>query len=367
MAKIRSNPLYDRSAHFFENYNHGPRELTKGEVDSVKRLKDEIQDLETRGGSLRREIFQGFEVSMPFGIAAGIAYGSQFLALYNQLGYGFLTHKSVRDRRWEGNPMPHLFYLKNGNFEEGFTVSAEPTNMISSSLGMHCLGPEVWQPQMTSFRQANPDIPIILSGVVTQGRTHEEIVGQYVRLGLDAQMLGANAYEFNVSCPNEMQGHSGELQDNRAFLADVLQELNQKLRIPILVKIGHREDLTEFAIAVGRVLDGNGGIVAVNTKSAIIRNPDGSYAFGEERQRAGVSFEPLAQYAIDALRQLIEIRQESGYDFKIFSAGGVTRPNDVSERLNMGADAVESASGAMSDPTLGLEVRRHLLEQQMRA
>lgn len=366
MGAVNLTPLYDTKSPFFQNYAKGPRSLSKPESLRIQKLKAEISDLESNGASLKKRIFPNFEVDAPFGIAAGVAYGSRFLSLYESLGYGFLTQKTVRDRRWEGNPMPHIFYLKGGSFEKGFTVSQDPTEMMSNSFGMPCLGPEVWIPELTAFRKENPNVPLIISGVVTLGKTSEEIVSQYVEIGRNVEKIGANAYEVNVSCPNEMQGHSGELQDNLPFIADVLEELNSELRIPVLIKIGYREDLSELVRTAGEILNGKGGIVAVNIKPAIIRNEEGGYAYGEQRPRAGVGYSPINAYALDALNQLLKARQKTGYEFKIFSVGGITRPEDVSKRLKLGADAVEAASGAMSDSSLAFEVRKHLLEQNLK-
>jgi dihydroorotate dehydrogenase len=363
MGAKKPMPLYDITSSFFQNYEKGPRSLSKSESLQVQKLNDEIVRLESGGASTRSRIFPNFEVGTPFGVASGIAYGSKFLSIYKELGYGFLTQKTVRDRRWEGNPMPHVFYLKGGSFEEGFTVSEEPTEMMCNSFGMPSVGPEVWIPELTAFKKANPDVPLIISGVATQAKTSEEMIRQHAEIGRNVEKIGADAYEINVSCPNEMEGHTGELQDNLPFISDVLQELTSKLKIPILAKIGYRENLSEFARTAGKILDGKGGIVAINVKPGIIRNKEGGYAYGEKRPRAGVGYSPINGYALDVLKQLIEVRQESGYDFKIFSVGGIARPEEVSQRLKLGADAVEAASSAMSDPTLALRVRKHLLEQ----
>lgn len=362
---IKFNPLYDRSVHFFENYEKGPRKLTPEELAEIKKLEEEIKNLESQGASLKRKILDNFEVSMPFGISSGPAYGSKFLSVYNKLGYGFLTQKTVRDRRWEGNPMPHNVYLKKGSLEEGYTVSAEPTETMANSFGMHSLAPEVWAPDLAAFKKDNPDATLIISGVVTQAKQREEAISQYVKIGARAEETKADAYELNVSCPNEMEGHSNELQDDLSFIVDVLSAVTEKIRIPVFIKIGHRKNLSEFATSVGEILDGKGAIVAINAIPAVIKDPDGSYHFGEKRPKAGVSYTPIALHAKDALNQLVRVRDKTGYDFKIFSVGGVARPEDVSERLKMGADAVESGAAAMTYPMLALETKKYLLKQAL--
>jgi len=360
------NPIYDRSIHLFENFEKGPRQLTQTEVGDVERLKREIKELESRGASTKRRILDKFEVSMPFGVSSGPAYGSKYLDIYNRLGYGFLTQKTVRDRKWEGNPMPHTTYLEGGSLEAGFTASQGPTELVANSFGMNSVAPEVWTRDLKSFKEQNPGAVLVMSGVVTQAHQREDAISQYVEIGMKSEEIRADAYEVNVSCPNEMEGRSNELQDDTDFIVDVLGELTSKIKIPIFLKIGHRKDLTEFAKTTGKILDGRGALVAINSISAVIKNPDGSYKFGDKRPKAGVSYLPIADKAKESLAQLVKARQQSGYDFKIFSVGGVAKPEDVLERLRMGADAVESGAGAMTVPTLGLETRKYLLEQNLK-
>jgi dihydroorotate dehydrogenase len=363
MAKATAlNPLYNRSAHLFRNCEEGPRELDKKERDTIALLESEIQALEDGGASLKRSLFRGFSVSSPLGVASGPAYGSKFLGLYTRLGYGFVTQKTVRDRIWEGNPVPNVLYLKGGDFESGFVTSDAPTLMMTNSFGMTSIDPGEWERDLASFSRTHEE-PLIISGVATKAATRSENIEQYVKLGVVSERIGANAYEINVSCPNEMEGHSGELQDDLGFLSEVLLELKDTLTIPILIKIGHREDLSRLVLSVGKILDGIGGFVAINTKPAVVRKDDGSYAYGEGRPRAGINMKPLAPFAKDALRQLVRIRKQSGYDFRIFNVGGILTPEDVAERLEMGADAVESAGAAMTDPYLGLETKKYLLEK----
>jgi dihydroorotate dehydrogenase len=362
---MQLNPLYDRSVHFFENYEKGPRELTKPETAEAERLRKEIKELESEGVSLRKSILKNFEVSMPFGISSGPAYGGKFLSMYNKLGYGFVTQKTVRDRRWEGNPMPHNVYLAKGSLDEGYIVSPEPTEIMANSFGMHSLAPEVWAPDLAAFKKENPKATLVISGVVTQAKKREEAISQYVKIGVKAEEIKADAYELNVSCPNEMEGHSNELQDDLPFVEDVLDEVAGKIKIPVFIKIGYRKDLSEFATSVGEVLDNRGAIVAINAISAVVRNPEGSLHFGEKRPKAGISYLPIAPQAKDALNQLLKVRERTGYNFKIFSVGGVARPEDVSERLKMGADAVESGAAAMTYPMLALETRKYLLQQKL--
>lgn len=364
--KPQLNSLYDTSIHFFDNVTRGPRSLTVDELSYIERLKEDIYQLESRGVSLKRELFPGVVVDFPLGIGAGIAYGSKFLDLYRQLGYGFLTQKTVRDGFWKGNPMPHVSYLDEGNYEDGFVATDKPTKLwLSNSFGIHCFGIGNWEPDIGLFVASNPDTPLIVSGVVTLGTDKNEIIRQYAEIGKRAKRVGASAYEINVSCPNEMEGHSGEIQDDAGLVREIVQETKHQSGIPTLVKIGYRpqETLAKFVRHVGDAAD---GIVAINTMPAIVRKHDASYAYGDRRQRAGVSGEPLKPYAEETLKTLVTLREHFGDHYRIISVGGVTEPLDVKKRRDMGAHAVASAAAAMSYPPFGLETKRYLLEQELR-
>lgn len=364
---MEMQPLYDRSVHFFENYEKGPRALTVAEENQIGSLKEQISLLESEGASTEKELFNGFKIRMPLGLAPGPAYGAKFLSLYNKLGYGFLTQKTLRDRRWEANPMLHTTYLKpGGSYEEGFIASDVPTEYVANSFGMHSVAPDVWVPELKALKKEINDTPLIISGVVTQPKKREEAISQYLEIGKKSQETGANAYEVNVSCPNEMEGKSNELQDDTEFLVDLMDELVKKLQIPVILKIGHRTDLVKLSDAVGETLSKNGAICGINSISAVIKNPDGSPTFGEKRPKAGTSYLPVAPAAKDSLAQLVKARRESGFSYKIISVGGIARPEDVLERLKMGADAVESGAAAMTYPMLALDTRKYLLEQNLK-
>ena len=359
------NPLYDTSIHFFDNVRAGPRSLTVEEVTYIEQLREDINNLESQGVSLRRELFPDVVIQSPLGIPAGIAYGSKFLELYRQLGYGFETQKTVRDGFWKGNPMPHIVYLEEGNYTDGFTATETPNRLlVSNSFGIHCFGTSEWEPDIGLFIVKYPDTPTIVSGVVTLGTDKKEVIRQYSEIGKRAKRIGASAYEVNVSCPNEMEGHSGEIQDDTGLCREIVQETKHQSGLPLLIKIGYRppEILRKFVRHVGDVVD---GIVGINTMPAVVRRRDGSYAYGDRRPRAGVSGERLKPYAEEVLETLLSLRKDFGDSYIIISVGGVTEPSDVSKRLDMGAHAVESAATAMSYPPFGLEVKKHLLEREL--
>jgi dihydroorotate dehydrogenase len=101
------------------------------------------------------------------------------------------------------------------------------------------------------------------------------------------------------------------------------------------------------------------GIVAINTFSARVLDADGESTF-PGRPRAGVSGSAIKGLGQEVVKNLVALRGEfkrSHNDFTILGVGGVITPEDALEYLNLGADGVESCTGAFLNPNLGLLIR----------
>jgi len=68
--------------------------------------------------------------------------------------------------------------------------------------------------------------------------------------------------------------------------------------------------------------------------------------------RPGVAGYALRDLSRDFVRKLVEIRRRSGLSFDIIAMGGVMTAEEVVELLLLGADAVQSSTGANLDPDL---------------
>jgi len=113
--EITSEPLYDVSSSFWENFDRGPRTLTDQETSRLERLSDEICNLEKSSGESTRVTLFGKTIPSPVGVASGPAPNYRWLVLFSQLGYSILTYKTMRDRRWIGHGMPNLLHVE-GDF-----------------------------------------------------------------------------------------------------------------------------------------------------------------------------------------------------------------------------------------------------------
>ena len=147
-----------------------------------------------------------------------------------------------------------------------------------------------------------------------------------------------DAFVVNISSPNT-QGlrdllHPKALQK---FLGSVLAYGNklESTRTPILLKLSPDIDDSVLKSVVETSLNiGIDGFVATNT--TLLRPK--SVQFPVE---GGLSGQPLAQRSKEVLQILTQIMGKNNRNTLIVSVGGVSSPEDVVERLDLGADLVQ--------------------------
>jgi orotate phosphoribosyltransferase len=72
--------------------------------------------------------------------------------------------------------------------------------------------------------------------------------------------------------------------------------------------------------------------------------------------QSGLCGEFIRPFGLSHVEKLKEIQQAKGYDYAIMGIGGVTTPEDYELYLSLGADAAQSATGAMMDPYLAHKI-----------
>ena len=150
----------------------------------------------------------------------------------------------------------------------------------------------------------------------------------------------ADAFVVNISSPNT----SGlrelfEPKFLRSFLMQILDARGtvekKSSSTPVLLKLSPDLERADLATVVETALEvGIDGFIATNTTLA--RNPGSHFS-----KEGGVSGCPLAPYSKKALRELLEILGTARKNLLIISTGGVMTPEDVAERLALGADLVQ--------------------------
>jgi len=363
------NPLYNINIPFWDNLRLGPRKLTESEKQRINELNMAIESLKKEHDIDLSFDFFDKRIESPVGLCAGPAYGSKWLSLYAKLGYDILTQKTVRDRLWKGHPLPNIVCIKGG-WEDRFEIVDKFTGSITNSFGIGSLAPEEWSADLSNFiRNLNDSKTLKISTVCTpsKGETQESIIEQFVNLSRIVKQTGSHGVEFDLSCPNIAPGESSsegdiytDAKQTRKITEAVRNEVGNKL--PIFLKVGYLKDYTNLVEEISGLAD---AIVAVNAMPAPVSYKDGRNVFGDRGGKAGVCGLALLNMGLDAVKQLVKLRERFG-NFKIIGVGGILNPEIAIKYLNLGADAIEIGTGAIYNPFLALEIKKALLERRIK-
>jgi dihydroorotate dehydrogenase len=198
-----------------------------------------------------------------------------------------------------------------------------------------------------------------VTATVEEGR-EEDMLAQFASLALEGKLAGADSVELNLSCPNVLPGEGGETFTDAKLSGSVVDSVRRSVGsgFPIFVKVGVLDDYSEL---VERTYDEGIAYVAVNSVPAEVRGPSGEILFLDRGGRAGICGAAIREGAKRAVSSLAALKR-GGREFKVIGLGGILGPQDALALLGAGADAVESATGALLDPCLGLKTRLALLE-----
>lgn len=348
------------SLSFWENYSRGPRELTKEEKASLRGLAYRIRQTERQGGVSTKIVLFGKKVANPVGIASGPAPNFKWLTFFSGLGYGILTYKTMRDRSWRGHGMPNLLNVR-GDFHRGFVAGDEITGSITNSLGMPTPEPEVWKREARRMARIKGDRFFVMSVTATpDGGGEEDMLSQFASLALAGKRAGADAVELNLSCPNVLPGEGGETYTDAKLSGRVVDAVRRGVSsgYPIFVKVGYLDDYRTF---VDETYDERVAYVAINSVPGVVRDSARKVLFSDRGGKAGISGVAIREKAREAVSKLVKLRK-GRKDFKVIGLGGVLGAWDALSLMDKGADAVESATGALLDPSLGLRISLGLLK-----
>ncbi|HEV7623679.1 MAG TPA: quinone-dependent dihydroorotate dehydrogenase [Amnibacterium sp.] len=281
----------------------------------------------------RRTVARGMRVSAlglsfptPFGLAAGFDKNAVGLRGLGALGFGHVEIGTVTALAQPGNPAPRLFRL--------------PADAaLVNRMGFNNEGAEAVAARLARLRRAGA-LPVI---GVNIGKSRAVAVDDAIDdYRTSARLLAPHAdyLVVNVSSPNT-PGLRGlqELDRLEPLLVAVREEAQGT---PLLVKIA--PDLEDDAIR--RIADLTvrldlAGVVATNTtiRRDGLTTPAGEVAAVGE---GGLSGAPLKARSLEVLRVL---RAALPAERCLISVGGVTTPDDVRERLALGADLVQGYTG----------------------
>lgn len=370
-------PLYDVNLTYEDNYERGPFGDFTGE--GLQRLADE-QNAEAADKQEPRFDFFGQEVLSPFGIPAEPLLNERFTTAAFRAGFDIATYKTVRSRAWECNPFPNVLsvhpvsadgtltphspetvegLLADTNFGEPASIS------ISNSFGVPSQDPDVWQPDMQRAIERAGQGQVLLAsfqGSRTSDMSEEQYIADHVTTARLVLETGARVVEMNTSCPNE--GHGRLLCHNPQLVGRITEAVKNEIGdVPLIIKLAFMpDDMSVETMLRETALHGSvQGFATINTISSKLVDKNGNQALpGVGRETSGVCGAAIKNAGLEMVERVRRAQHNLGIsdeDFHVIGVGGVTSAADYMRYRNIGASAVMSATGAMWNARLGLDVR----------
>lgn len=353
--------FYDPNKSYEENYKRGP-------FGSFKTAKPRS----VKGGP--HFSFLSQPVYLPFGIPAGPVLNSKYVAAAFNMGYDIVVYKTVRTDIYPCHPFPNIlsvhFSGKNltlHKLEKQLLGDLRYQNPISitNSFGVPSRVPDEWQRDAAkAVKAAGKGQVMIMSfmGTVRPHQTEKQFVDDYILAARLAQETGAKILEANLSCPNV--GNEGLVCYNLEVTEKIARGIRKAIgNTPLVLKIGYYRDERQLRKFAEIANDYANDIAAINTLQGTIIDKKGNQALpGNNRLKSGVCGAGIKWAGLDMVKRLDALRRKKKYRFSITGVGGVTTPQDYFQYRRAGADAVMSATGAMWNPRLALDIKRLILK-----
>lgn len=261
----------------------------------------------------------GLRFPNPLGLAAGMDKDARALGAWWALGFGFAEVGTLTPRPQEGNPRPRLFRL------------VEDRALINR-MGFNNRGAEEAAKRLKRFRERGLSFPVGVNLGKNRDTPLERAAEDYLK-ALEVLEPYGDYFVLNVSSPNTPGLRT--LQEG-PFLDELLSQLRPGTKKPLLLKVAPDLTLEALDQVVALCLKhGLEGLVAVNTtwERPNLKSPLAGEA-------GGLSGRPLKGRALEMLRHLSGVG-----GLTLVSVGGVEGPEDVWERLKLGARLVQVYTG----------------------
>ena len=318
----------------------------------------------------RRWRVLGRDVGFPIGVPACVLGGGEhWVRHFARNGYSVLTYKTVRSRAHEPNEQPNWVFAQRETRSlppgAAAEVTADPWDWVPpgspevstvNSFGVPSPAPEEWAADLERSLAAVDDDQLLIVSVMGEG-DGTALVDDFARTARLAQEAGATVVELNLSCPNTLSTSAAAgvkpplCLDADATVA-VVEGVRRALddRTGLVAKLSWLDE-PRLAALVPRLAPLVDGVAGINTLQSRVRRSDGEPTF-PGRELAGLSGAAVRDSALDFTRRLVALRGAGGRHFDVLAMGGVTDPASFEALFALGADAVQSASGAFADPFL---------------
>lgn len=289
----------------------------------------------------------GLPINHPIGLAAGFDKNAIMVRGLAQCGFAFMEVGTVTGQAQPGNPKPRLFRLPSDA-------------ALINRMGFNNQGCEAVAERLATLRKK--PLPLPIGGNIGKSKVvpNEQAVEDYLK-SFRQLMPFVDFFVVNVSSPNTPNLRA--LQDKGPLL-ELLTQLQAEQKNnpkPLWLKIApdlnpsQLEDIVDVAHSCQL-----SGVIATNTtiERSGLSTP---MAQVEAMGAGGLSGKPLKQRATEVIRFL---RQHLAHDQAIIGVGGIETGQDVFEKLQAGASAVQVYTGFIyGGPDFVFRLKKQLLDQ----
>jgi dihydroorotate dehydrogenase (NAD+) catalytic subunit len=343
-------PRYDWRRTYQWNYEHAPDPL-------------QLPETEVPGSWT----YLGRVVGSPLGIAAGPLLNGRWCLYYASLGFDVVTYKTVRSSPRACYPLPNLQPVEcrilNGG-EKNLPASDEFRGSWAVSFGMPSQAPAIWQADIAETRRLLPKnklLNVSVVGTMQPGWSIEQLADDYAACAARAAESGADSIEFNLSCPN-VTTCDGQLYQRPSAASIVAERVKRAAPLrPVIAKIGYfrsENDVGSMLDALAIHVEGVAGVNCIGTR---VIAKDGRPLFdGDARGIAGAAILDPSLRQTEAIAEYV-----TRHDLKlrIIGVGGISTATHVRQYIDAGAETVQLATAAMTDPEVGCRIRFQLSNQ----
>jgi dihydroorotate dehydrogenase len=357
------NAFYNPAKTYDDNFDDGPEDVSVNPGVYVNKGEP-------------RFTFLGFKLYSPFGIPAGPLLNSSYVKYAFDKGFDVLCYKTQRSVEFECNEFPNVLYLdvdgdltleKAATPQVGHTTTTRTKKdlSITNSFGNPSRGPDYWIDDLKkaiTYQKEGQLLIMSVVGTIKEGFSSDDYFDDFANTALMAVEAGAKVVEVNLSCPNV--ANEGILCYSREAVKSVCEKTKNKIGgVPLIAKFGYFSD--EQSELLANIIEDNKDFLAavsvINTISAPIVDDKGNQALpGPNRLKSGVCGASIKWAGVDMVKKLDKLRKENNYTYEIIGVGGVMDVDDFREYREAGANVVMSATGAMWNPDLAIEVKASL-------
>ncbi len=341
----------------------------------------------------RQKQWRGMYFPNPMGIAGGVDKNGELIPSWLRLGCGFIEIGTVTPLPQSPNP---------GKIMDRDVRS----QALWNKMGFPSMGTELVHQRIakTIHQCHNNQVPIFINIGKNRSTTNENAAQDYIQL-MESFNDQANAFVVNISSPNtnglrdllkplnlrhflqpicnhrlklrppnspKLSSQTlATLRSDPKFQSTLREGLPPNLarnsnktqapspQIPLLLKLSPDMEDDSLFSALDTAIDcGIDGFILTNTT---LDRPHGTM-FPTD---GGMSGKPLAVKSKTILQKTIQHLGCKKNDLLVISAGGIMTPNDVFERLNLGADLVQIYSALIyHGPSIFRDTARKALQQE---